>query len=122
MHIFREVNGCVDLLAKAGYAQQSNLVYFSNASARMDSLVTVDLINSSTTSNAFLSTVVDDCRYLLERFELKSLKHIFREANGCTDLLAKAGYAQQSDLVYFSNASTHVLEALAFDLFNATVN
>ena len=46
--------------------------------------------------------------------------HIFRETNGCVDLLAKAGYAQQSDLVYFSNASTHVLEVLAFDLFNAT--
>ena len=91
-----------------------------NLEIEMDSLVAVDLINSSTPSNAFLSTVVDDCRYLLERFELRSLKYIFREANGCTDLLVKAGCAQQSNLGYFSNASTHVLEALAFDVSNAT--
>ena len=64
-----------------------------NNKIEMDSLVAVDLINSFTTSNAFLSTVVDDCRYLLERFELKSLKHIFRKANCCVDLLAKAGCA-----------------------------
>jgi hypothetical protein len=63
---------------------------------------------------------VDDCRYLLERFELKSLKHIFREANNCADLLAKAGCVQQSDFVYFPNAPAHVLEALAFDVSNAT--
>jgi hypothetical protein len=64
-----------------------------NLEIEMDSLVVVDLINSSTTSNVFLSTVVNDCRYLLEKFELKSLKHIFRKMNGCADLLAKAGCA-----------------------------
>ena len=91
-----------------------------NLEIEMDSLVVVDLINSSTTSNAFLSTLVDDCRYLMERFELKSLKHIFREANGCADVLAKASCVQQSDLVFFLNAPAHVLEALAFDVSNAT--
>jgi ribonuclease HI len=65
-----------------------------NLEIEIDSLIAVELINSSTTSNAFLSTVVDDYKYLLERFELSFLKHIFREANGCTYLLAKAGYAQ----------------------------
>jgi hypothetical protein len=39
-----------------------------NLEIEMDSLVAVDLINSPITSNAFLSTIVDDCRYLLERF------------------------------------------------------
>jgi ribonuclease HI len=67
-----------------------------NLEIEMDSLVAVELINSITTPNAFLSTIVTDCRYLMERFELCSLKHIFREANGCADLLAKAGCDQQS--------------------------
>ena len=62
-----------------------------NLEIEMDSLVAVDLINSSITSNAFLSTIVADCRYLIERFEFWSLKHTFREANGCADLLAKSG-------------------------------
>jgi hypothetical protein len=86
----------------------------------MDSLAVVEFINVSITFNAFLSTVVDDCRYLLKRFEFSSLKHIFREVNDCVDLLAKAGCAQQSDLISFSNALAHVLEVLAFDVSNAT--
>ncbi len=57
----------------------------------MDSLVAVELVKSITTPNAFFSTIVTDCRSLMKRFEICSLKHIFREANGCADLLAKAG-------------------------------
>uniref|UniRef100_A0A2N9H5A8 CCHC-type domain-containing protein n=1 Tax=Fagus sylvatica TaxID=28930 RepID=A0A2N9H5A8_FAGSY len=91
-----------------------------NLEIEMDSLVAVDLINSSNTSNAFLSTIVTDCRYLLERFDHWSLKHVFREANGCVGLLAKSGCAQQLDLVYFPNDPAHVLEALAFDVSNVT--
>jgi ribonuclease HI len=91
-----------------------------NLEIEMDSLVAVDLINSSNTSNAFLSTIVTDCRCLLERFDHWSLKHVFREANGCADLLAKSGCAQQHDLLYFPNAPAHVLEALAFDVSNVT--
>ena len=62
-----------------------------NLEIEMDSLVAVELLNSITTPNAFLSSIVADCRYLMERFEHASLKHIFREANGCADLLAKTG-------------------------------
>ena len=61
-----------------------------NLEIKMDSLVVVKLVNSITTPNVFLSTIVTDCKYLMERSELCSLKHIFREANGCADLLAKA--------------------------------
>jgi ribonuclease HI len=62
-----------------------------NFEIEMHSLVAVELVNSITSPNAFLSTIVTDCRSLMERFETCSLKHIFREANGCADLLARAG-------------------------------
>ena len=62
-----------------------------NLEIEMDSLVAIELLNSITTLNAFLSSIVADCRYLMERFEHASLKHIFREANDCADLLAKTG-------------------------------
>ena len=91
-----------------------------NLEVEMDSLVAVELVNSITTPNAFLSTIVTDCRSLLERFESCSLKHIFREANGCADLLAKAGCDQLSDFISFSNAPAYVLEALAFDVSSET--
>uniref|UniRef100_A0A2N9ESQ0 Reverse transcriptase domain-containing protein n=2 Tax=Fagus sylvatica TaxID=28930 RepID=A0A2N9ESQ0_FAGSY len=86
----------------------------------MDSLVAVELVKSITTPNAFFSTIVTDCRSLMKRFEICSLKHIFREANGCADLLAKAGCDQTPDFISFPNALAYVLEALALDISNAT--
>ena len=56
----------------------------------------------------------------MERFEHYSLKHIFREANGCVDLFAKVGCDQLLDFISFPNAPAHVLEALAFDVSNPT--
>ena len=56
----------------------------------------------------------------MERFELCSLKHIFREANSCANVLAKAGCVQSLGFFSFSNAPEHVLEVLAFDVSNAT--
>ena len=91
-----------------------------NLEIKMVSLVAVELVNSITTPNVFLSAIVTDCRSLMVRFDLCSLKHIFREANSCADLLAKAGCAQSSDFISFSNAPVYVLEALAFDVSNAT--
>ena len=86
----------------------------------MDFLVAVELVKSITTPNAFLSTIVTNCRSLMERFEICSLKHIFREANGYADLLAKAGCDRTLDFISFPNAPAYVLEALAFDVSDAT--
>jgi ribonuclease HI len=86
----------------------------------MDSLVAVEFVNSKTMPNVFLSAIVGDCRCLLERFERYTLHHIFREANGCADALAKAGCAQLVDFISFTSAPAHVLEALAFDSSSVT--
>uniref|UniRef100_A0A2N9GQQ4 RNase H type-1 domain-containing protein n=1 Tax=Fagus sylvatica TaxID=28930 RepID=A0A2N9GQQ4_FAGSY len=86
----------------------------------MDSLVAIVLVKSISTPNAFMSTIVTDCRSLIERFEICSLKHIFREANSCADLLAKASCDQTPDFISFPNAPTYVLETLAFDVSNVT--
>ena len=91
-----------------------------NLEIEMDSLVAVQCVNSLSTPNAFFSTIVTDCKSLMERIENCSLKHIFREANGCADLLAKAGCNQYQDFIYFPNAPAYVLEALAFNVSNAT--
>ena len=84
----------------------------------MDSLVAVNLVNSTAITNVFLSSIVGDCRCLLEKFERFTLKHIYREANGVADILAKAGCDQQVDFISFSLAPAHVLAALDFDNSN----
>ena len=80
----------------------------------MDSLVAVELINSITTPNVFLSSIVTDCRYLMESFEHSSLKHIYRKANGCADLLAKAGCDQFSGFYFFSHCSSTCAGSFGF--------
>ncbi len=91
-----------------------------NLEIEMDSAVAVKLLHSINSSNAFLSSIVNDCRYLLERFEAYSLKHIYREANGCADTLAKASCIQHSDFLLYTSATAHVLEALDFYISVAT--
>ena len=56
----------------------------------------------------------------MESFEHSSLKHIYKEENGCADLLAKAGCDQLLDFISFPIALAHVLEALAFDVSTDT--
>ena len=82
----------------------------------MDSLVAIDLILAVHPANVFLRSIVADCRCLLEKFEGVSIKHIYREANVCADLLAKAGCDQLVEFILFCTPSVHVLEALRFDL------
>ena len=58
------------------------------------------------------------CRCLLEKFEQFTLKHIYWEANGCTNILAKARCDHQVDFLRLSLALAYVLEALDFDNYD----
>ena len=82
----------------------------------MDSLIAVDLILTVHLGNIFVKSIVTDCKCLLEQFEGVSIKHVYRKANVCVDLLAKAGYNQLVEFMLFCIPPAHVLEALCFDL------
>ena len=86
----------------------------------MDSLVAVDLVSSLSTVNVFLRSLVNDCRLLLEKFDRVSIKHIFKEANKCANILTKDGCSMLGalDFSVFSSPPAHVLGALNFDLSN----
>ena len=72
-------------------------------------------MSSKTFVNVFLSSIVDDCKCLQEKFEHVSIKHIYKEANACVDLLTKADCAQLSDFISFCTPQAHVLDALSFE-------
>jgi hypothetical protein len=78
----------------------------------MNSLVTIDLVLDNKITNVFLSSAVHDCRSLMDKFVSFSLKHVYREANGCVDLLAKSGCDQIVDFISFSSPLAHELEAM----------
>ena len=92
----------------------------SKLEIEMDSYVAVESLKSTSMPNVFLRSIVDDCRLLLERFEATTIKHIYRETNGCANALAKTGCVQHVNISFYPSAPAHVLKALAFDNFFAT--
>jgi ribonuclease HI len=92
----------------------------SKLEIEMDSSVAVESLKTTSMPNVFLRSIVDDCRLLLERFEATTIKHIYREANGCADALAKSGCVQHVNISFYPSSPAHVLEALAFDNSVAT--
>ena len=57
----------------------------------MDASVIVHLISTGTNDTYTYSSMIDDCRNIMRSFITTTIKHVFREANCCADLLAKWG-------------------------------
>ena len=53
----------------------------------------MELVQSETTSNAFYSSLLADCRSLLGTFQHCKVQHVFREVSRVTDVLAKFVYS-----------------------------
>ncbi len=87
-------------------------LYFS---IEIDALMVVFFLALSSIPHPSLRTLVDDCRFLLQRIPHKELKHVFREANKCADRLAKLGGSQDDDFVVLNTPPTCICDVLSFD-------
>ena len=67
----------------------------------LDAKVIVEMINRTYCSNRKHSPLLHDCRSLLARFTQARVVHVFREANKCTDFLARRGCSMREDFVIF---------------------
>ena len=65
----------------------------------LDAQVVVNLVLSKKAVNNSCAALLNDCRYLLEQFQHVKVTHVFREANRCTDNLARAGYSFSGNFV-----------------------
>ena len=72
-----------------------------NLEVELDAKVIVDLINSRHSSNTAYSSLLFDCRLLLEMIPHTKVKHVFREANKCADTLARKGCHAHEEFVIF---------------------
>ena len=57
----------------------------------IDAKVIVDVFQNSAYINHIISPILDDCRHLMTRFQQVQLKHCYRQANQCADLMARLG-------------------------------
>ena len=75
----------------------------TNLNIEVDTIVLVHLLTNPGTINLMLELLLNDCRNLIKLFPNCSVTHIYREANRCTDKLAKMGTTQDTDLLICMN-------------------
>ena len=71
----------------------------THLAVELDAKVIVQLVLSNNDSNRAYSPILNDCRFLLNRFQHFKVSHIFREANRAVDRLAKEGCSSTFDFV-----------------------
>ena len=71
--------------------QMTILLDVQNLEVELDAKVVLDLICSKNSPNAAYSSLLFDCRLLLDKIPHTTVKHVFREANKCADALARIG-------------------------------
>ena len=57
----------------------------------LDAKVVLDVISSGNSPNVAYSSLLFDCRLLLEKIPHIAVKHVFREANRSANALARIG-------------------------------
>ena len=68
----------------------------------LDAKAVVDVFLNPNYQNNAVSPILEDCRQLLLRFQQIQIKHCFRQANRCADLLARMSLDQVTDFVSFN--------------------
>lgn len=66
-----------------------------------DSMVVVELLKKADTSYHPYATIIEDCRFLISKFDSFRLSHIYREANFVADRLADLGHSLVSDVEHW---------------------
>ena len=90
-----------------------------NILVQTDAYVVTKLLAGRFRNNAMLNPLVAECRNLLDKFPLNSVKHVCREANQCADILAKMGLQSQASLSILCSPPRDVYFAVTDDLAGA---
>ena len=81
----------------------------------IDAKVIVDAIKNSAYVNQIISPILDYCRQLMTGFQQVQLKHCYRQANRCADLMARIRVDQELDYILFSSPPVDLAKALEDD-------
>ncbi|KAL0012613.1 hypothetical protein SO802_007721 [Lithocarpus litseifolius] len=90
----------------------ANHIGIRQLEVELDAKVIVGLHNSKKNPNSAYAPLLSDCRYLLDKLPQVRVVHVFREANKCTDWLAKWGSSMREDFAVFDFPFAAELETL----------
>ncbi|KAL0016799.1 hypothetical protein SO802_003868 [Lithocarpus litseifolius] len=88
----------------------------------LDAKVIVDALNSPTPLNSTVPSILEECRHLANQILQKSFRHIYKEANKCTDFLARIGTLLDNDFMVFSSLPVNLVSILEADAIGWYVN
>ena len=69
----------------------------------IDAKSIVELLNNPRAAERVVSTLVEDCRYLISQIPHVRIKHCYREANRCADKLARMGANQNLNFIFYED-------------------
>ena len=75
----------------------------------------MDVVLNSDYVNIVVSPLLDDCKQLLSCFQQVQIRHYYRQANRCADVMARMGSDQPVDYIVFHSPHEDVLEAFKVD-------
>ena len=67
----------------------------------LDAKTVVDCFLNPSYHNNVISPILDDCRQLMRRFRQIQVRHCYRQANRCADMLARMSTDQEHDFISF---------------------
>ena len=89
-----------------GHRDDLSLCYNLNIPSiivELDAKAIVDIFQNSRYENNIISLILDDCRQLMGLFQQVQVKHCYRQANRCVDMLARLGTVQALSFVSFDS-------------------
>ena len=112
--------GRTDGFAAEMWAFRDGLQLCQQMSARavlieLDAKALVDILNNFAYSNAVISPLLDDCKFLISHFSQVRVKHIYLEANKCANRLAKLGLSQAVDFIVHSAPPVELIPLVEAD-------
>ena len=82
----------------------------------------MDVMKNSAYVNQIISPILDNCRQLMTGFQQVQLKHCYRQANRCADLMARLGANQEQEYMLFSSPPVDLAKTLEDDSSGVVFN
>lgn len=89
---------------------------FSKVEVELDAKAVVDMLTNPQYDNMAIHAILEDCKFLVAKIPQTRIKHCYREANRCADMLARKGTELNGSLAIFANPPLDILNVVEADL------
>lgn len=88
---------------------------FSHVELQVDSMVVVNILQGRESATAAGRCLIEKIRQIMQRFTNIRVRHVYREANICADILAGLGCDYELGIRIYENAPSQLVQGLYHD-------